>query len=263
MYSSNNGVANCSGTNPCAAVFQFSTSFAAGNTGSQTHLGASSAAPNPALRRRFRQRLRKLQQRDGHALCLWQDRGRSGVVSSAHRWGRDAAHGNGHFRSYYGGFDGALFPGHGCFESISWRRTSISQPAKQWTSDRLRSQWLPGELSGYALAGFDIVCCWPADPEQQSTHRSRNHCRYFWNHRAGLDHHERSDPYRRIGDLAGSGSLERSSTSELDEVATTYGANARIIDTNGNVEISSCVVRPVLSQPTWSPTLDANTLDGL
>src|SRR5579871_2496604 len=47
VYSSNNGVANCSGTNACAAVFQFSTTFAAGNAGSQTHLGTSSATPAP------------------------------------------------------------------------------------------------------------------------------------------------------------------------------------------------------------------------
>ncbi len=48
VYASNNGVANCSGTNACAAVYQFfSTSFLAGRWGSQTHLGASSTNPSP------------------------------------------------------------------------------------------------------------------------------------------------------------------------------------------------------------------------
>ncbi len=39
VFSSNNGVANCSGTSPCASVYQLTTSFGAGTTGTQTHVG--------------------------------------------------------------------------------------------------------------------------------------------------------------------------------------------------------------------------------
>lgn len=46
VYASSNGVANCSGTKTCAAVYQFSTTFAAGNSGSQTHVGVGGAT-NP------------------------------------------------------------------------------------------------------------------------------------------------------------------------------------------------------------------------
>ena len=46
VFAANNGGTGCAGS-PCASVFQFSTTFSSGATGSQTRLGASNANPNP------------------------------------------------------------------------------------------------------------------------------------------------------------------------------------------------------------------------
>jgi hypothetical protein len=46
-FSSNNGTANCSGTEPCTGVYQFTPTFAAGNLGLKVAVGGSSAAPEP------------------------------------------------------------------------------------------------------------------------------------------------------------------------------------------------------------------------
>src|SRR5579859_2138164 len=46
VFASSNGVTNCIGTSPCAAVYQFSTSFLPGTLGTQTHVGVGGAT-NP------------------------------------------------------------------------------------------------------------------------------------------------------------------------------------------------------------------------
>jgi hypothetical protein len=46
VFSSNNGNPTCLSTNPCAAVYQFTTSFGAGTTGTQTHVGVGGST-NP------------------------------------------------------------------------------------------------------------------------------------------------------------------------------------------------------------------------
>lgn len=45
VFSSSDGTTNCAGA-PCSAVFQFSTTFSAGTSGTETQVGTSSATPN-------------------------------------------------------------------------------------------------------------------------------------------------------------------------------------------------------------------------
>ncbi|HLZ43787.1 MAG TPA: hypothetical protein VKQ11_22670 [Candidatus Sulfotelmatobacter sp.] len=45
VFSSSDGTTNCAGA-PCSAVFQFSTTFLAGTSGTETQVGTSSATPN-------------------------------------------------------------------------------------------------------------------------------------------------------------------------------------------------------------------------
>ena len=46
VFSSSDGTTQCAGAAPCAAVFQFSTGFSAGTSGTETQVGISSATPN-------------------------------------------------------------------------------------------------------------------------------------------------------------------------------------------------------------------------
>jgi hypothetical protein len=46
VFASNDGTSNCA-SNPCSAVFQFSTTFGAGASGSEAQVGASSGTPHP------------------------------------------------------------------------------------------------------------------------------------------------------------------------------------------------------------------------
>lgn len=47
VFSSNNGTANCSGTEPCSGVYEFTPTFAATTLGTKIPVGASSATPEP------------------------------------------------------------------------------------------------------------------------------------------------------------------------------------------------------------------------
>ena len=47
VFASNDNSANCAPSNPCSAVFQFSTNFGGGTTGSKAQVGTSGASPHP------------------------------------------------------------------------------------------------------------------------------------------------------------------------------------------------------------------------
>ena len=54
VFSSSDGTTNCvSGTQPCTAVFEFATNFAAANNGTEAVVGASTLSPNPIFEGAF------------------------------------------------------------------------------------------------------------------------------------------------------------------------------------------------------------------
>src|SRR5262249_41625255 len=47
VFSSNDGSTSCPGASPCSAVYEFTTSFGSGTTGTKVAVGTSAASPKP------------------------------------------------------------------------------------------------------------------------------------------------------------------------------------------------------------------------
>ncbi len=260
VYSSNNGVANCSGTNPCAAVFQFSTSFAAGNAGSQTHLGASSAAPNPLYDGGFDSAYESSSNATG-TLYVCGETGAdpvlyrvpiaggvmppTGTVISAVTTAASTAPCSpvtdvsnpslGEERLFLSPQNNGrptACGGNGCLESLVNTPWQASTPYV--VGQRILSSRVNIEIAITAGTSGNTVPAWTTTSGSTLTDGS-----VTW--------------------------LDQGALSAVPLASWTknkaYGALTRIIDTNSNVEISSAGTSGAL-QPTWSPTLNTNTVDG-
>ena len=263
VYASNNGVANCSGTNACAAVYQFSTSFPAGDMGSQTHLGASSStAPNPLYDGAFDSAYESSTNATGTLYVC----GRTGANPALYRVPITA---------------GAMPVTGTVITSVATAAsTAACSPVTDVSNPSLGEErlFLSPQNNGRPTACGANGCLesfvdtpWQASTSYalgQQILSSRDRIEVAIT--AGT-----SGPTAPAWTAANGATLTDGSVTWLDQGGLsavplaswtsghTYGANARIIDTNGNVEITLLGGLSGVSQPTWSATLDANTLDGV
>jgi len=264
VFSSSDGSTNCAGAVPCAAVFQFSPTFASGTKGTEAVVGLSQAAPpnpNPLYEGGFDSTYQASTNATGNLYVCGNTAGAPTIYQIP----------------IAAGVMGTALTGPALTSATTGCSpvTDIPNPAPSGTPS---SEWIfagaQNSGSGNNCAAGGCLMNFYVQPWQPSTTYAKG--------QEVLDSNLNIEVARTPG-LSGTGApawITTTGGSTTDHIvrwtnqgpnqashpawlaSNLYVANAEILDSNGNVEWTSAQATSGTSTPAWSTTIDGTTTDG-